>query len=247
VKSCHPTVDELWKVCILCLWQNLNLNLLTFYLNLLLFFSFYFLNFLSISSWVLIETLNKFHLQIFVKKCELESDKLHSALYNLPLAVTSHIKCISVFILCTLYSSYHFAFWNFELNGQRQEGNCTDVTIYNSRIWPIEMQKGWPSMCYRNMNFPISTKFIRQWTACTAVWLDTTSAWKKVNIFADFVLIFKPSLRLGTNLWSTNFIVILSVHIYVCPTVLNIFLPGGRNFMKFDIGILENPPEIFKF
>ena len=154
---------------VLCLWQDLNLNLLTFCLNLLLCFSFDILAFLSICSWIVIETLNKFHVEIFVKKCELESDKLHSALYNLPLAGTSHIKCIYVFILCTLYSSDHFAFRNFELNGQRQEGNCSHVTLNDTRIWPIEMQNGWTSMCYRNMNFPNSTKFIRQWSACTAI------------------------------------------------------------------------------
>ena len=165
MKSCHPTVDELWKFCILCLWQVLNLNMLTFCLNLLLCFSFDILAFPSICSWIVIETLNKFHLEIFVKKCELESDKLHSALCNLPLAGTSHIKFITVFILCTLYSSDHCAFWNFEINGQHQQGNYSDVTINDTRIWPIEMQKSWPSMCFRNMNFPNSTKFISQWTA----------------------------------------------------------------------------------
>ena len=125
------------------------------------FFSFDILAFLCICTWVIIEILKKFHEEVFVKKCESESDKLHSALYNLPLAVTSHMKCISVFILCTLYSSDHCAFWNFELNGQLQEGNCSDVTMNDTRKWPIEMQKGWPSMCYRNTYFPISTKFIR--------------------------------------------------------------------------------------
>ena len=78
--------------------------------------------------------IKKIHEEIFVKKCESDSDKLHSALYNLPLAGTSHIKCISVFILCTLYSSDHFAFWNFELNEQLQEGNCSDVTMNDTRI-----------------------------------------------------------------------------------------------------------------
>jgi len=134
----------------------------------LFFFSFDILAFLSICSWVVIETLNKFHVEIFVKKCESESDKLHYSLYNLPLAVISHIKCVSVFILCTLYTSDHFAFWNFELNGQLQEGNCSVVTVNDTKIWPIEMQKCWPSMCCQDMNFPNSTKFIRQWTACTA-------------------------------------------------------------------------------
>ena len=169
MKSCHPAIDELWKVCILCLWQDLNLNLLTFCLNLLLCFSFDIRTFLSICSWIVIETLNKCHVEIFVKKCELELDKLHSALYNLPLAGISHIKFISVFILCTLHSSDHCAFWNFELNGQRQEGNCSDVTINDTRIWPIEMQNCWPSMCCRCMNFHNSTKFVIQWSVCTAV------------------------------------------------------------------------------
>ena len=98
------------------------------------FLSFDIRTLLSICSWIVIETLTKFHLQIFVKKCELESDKLHSALYNLPLANTSHIKCISVFILCTLHASHKGAFWNFEINGQLQEGNCSDVTMNDTRI-----------------------------------------------------------------------------------------------------------------
>jgi hypothetical protein len=165
VKSCHPAVDEFCKVCFLYLWQDLKMNLLKFCLTFLLCFSFDILAFFSICSWIVIETLNKFHVEIFVKKCELESDKLHSALYNLPLAGISHIKFITVFILCTLYWSHNCAFWNFELNGQLQEGNCSDVTMDDTRIWPIELQKGWPSMCYRNMNFPNSTKFISQWTA----------------------------------------------------------------------------------
>jgi len=100
----------------------------------LLCFSIDILAFLCICTLVVIEILKKFQEEIFVKNCESDSDKLHSALYNLPLAVTSHIKCISVFILCTLYSSDHFTFWNFESNVQRQEGNCSDVTMNDNRI-----------------------------------------------------------------------------------------------------------------
>jgi len=47
------------------------------------------------------------HEEIFRKKCESASDKLHSALYNFTVICSSHIKWISGFILCTLYSSDH--------------------------------------------------------------------------------------------------------------------------------------------
>jgi len=82
---------------------------------------------------------------------------------------SSHIKWISVFILYTLYTSYHCAFWNFELNGQRQEGKFGDITVNVNRIWPIEIQNGCLSTYCRNLNFPISTKVINQWAVFTGV------------------------------------------------------------------------------
>jgi hypothetical protein len=158
------------------------------------------------------------------------------------LAIISHIKCISLCIICTLYSSEHCAFWNFELNEQRQEANCSDVTMNDNRIWPIELQKGWPSMCYRSMNFPSSTKFIRQWTVCTAVLTWHIFCLEESKYFRSFCFDIQTNFKIGNKTVINEF-----YRHFVCPTVLNIFLPGGRNFMKFDLGILENLPEIFKF
>jgi hypothetical protein len=65
-------------------------------------FSFDILRFLAIYSLLVIETSSKRHGKVFGKKCQSTSDKLHSALYTFTVECTSHIKCTSAVMHCTL-------------------------------------------------------------------------------------------------------------------------------------------------
>jgi len=66
--------------------------------------------FLVIFSQLVIQNLKKMHGDVFGKKCESASDKLHSALHTFTVAGTPYIMWISGFKLCTLYSSASGAF-----------------------------------------------------------------------------------------------------------------------------------------
>jgi len=69
-----------------------------------------------------IETFSKLYEELFGKKCESASVKLHFALYTFIVAGISYITWISWFIVCTLFSSSSGAFFSFnelEMSGRK--------------------------------------------------------------------------------------------------------------------------------
>ena len=56
--------------------------------------------------------LGKLHKEMFGKKCESASDKMHSAVCTFTDVGTSQDKCFYVVTVCTLYSSEHGAFFS---------------------------------------------------------------------------------------------------------------------------------------
>lgn len=56
-------------------------------------------------SWLMIQLLCKLHGELFGMKRQSASENLHDALCTFTVAGISHIKCLSRFVLCTLYLS----------------------------------------------------------------------------------------------------------------------------------------------
>ena len=74
-------------------------------------FSFDILPFIAVCSLLVIDTLSKLQGELFGKKCESASDKLHSALYTLTVAGMSHITWISGILLRQFCSSANIVFF----------------------------------------------------------------------------------------------------------------------------------------
>jgi hypothetical protein len=117
-----------------------------FWLNLLLCLSFDILMFVFVYSGLVIPTLNNLYEDIFGRKCESASHKLHYALYTFTVAGTSHIMQTSGFIVCTLYSSAHGAF--FSMSCKFHEEICIEVISNVNRHSTDEIQNGRPSALY---------------------------------------------------------------------------------------------------
>ena len=126
-------------------------------------FSFDILTFHAICSRLVIQTLRKLHGELYGKKCESTSDKLHSILYTFTFADTSYIMQTFRYNVSTLYSSVKDVF--FYLSCKSPEGYCSDVISDVILKSTKEDQNGRPSALYLKL---IQNICFSEWTSGAA-------------------------------------------------------------------------------